>query len=145
MSESYDFNALAESVYEQNFEVGWWDDIPKDNLYIKLQLILTEIAEATEGERKGLMDDHLPHRHMGEVELADALIRLLDLAGREGWHYTPGYSSDIQVIDEFPSIARLEVVVGNGIYVLDASNRCPGKCPGRRPLLQRFHLHPIVK
>lgn len=38
-------------------------------------------AEAMEGERKGLMDDHLPHRPMAEVELADALIRLFDYAG----------------------------------------------------------------
>jgi len=35
------------------------------------------------------MDDHLPHRKMGEVELADALIRLLDMAGRYGWNYSP--------------------------------------------------------
>jgi len=34
-----------------------------------------------EGDRKGLMDDHLPHRSMIEVELADAIIRILDLAG----------------------------------------------------------------
>lgn len=34
-----------------------------------------------EGDRKGLMDDHLPHRTMFEVELADAVIRIFDLAG----------------------------------------------------------------
>lgn len=44
-------------------------------------LIVTEIAEATEGYRKGLMDDHLKNRLMIEVELADAIIRILDLAG----------------------------------------------------------------
>jgi hypothetical protein len=27
------------------------------------------------------MDDHLPHRQMIEVELADAVIRIFDLAG----------------------------------------------------------------
>ncbi|XUM19805.1 hypothetical protein ACRAVF_19255 [Bradyrhizobium oligotrophicum S58] len=37
-------------------------------------LIVSEIAEAMEGERKSLMDDHLPHRKMVEVELADTLI-----------------------------------------------------------------------
>ena len=30
--------------------------------------------------RKRLMDDHLPHRKMVEVELADAVIRIADLA-----------------------------------------------------------------
>lgn len=34
-----------------------------------------------EGLRKNLPDDKLPHRRMMEVELADALIRILDLAG----------------------------------------------------------------
>ena len=44
-------------------------------------LIVSEIAEAMEGERKNLMDDKLPHRKMAEVELADALIRIFDYAG----------------------------------------------------------------
>ena len=44
-------------------------------------LIVSEVAEAMEGDRKDLMDDKLPHRKMIEVELADALIRIFDLAG----------------------------------------------------------------
>jgi NTP pyrophosphatase (non-canonical NTP hydrolase) len=47
----------------------------------KLCLIHSEISEAMEGHRKGLMDDKLPHRTMLEVELADAVIRICDLAG----------------------------------------------------------------
>ncbi len=74
----------AHDIHKQNKAVGWWDN-PDECSYQKLQLVSTEIAEATEGERKNLMDDHLPHRKMGEVELADALIRTLDLAGRFGW------------------------------------------------------------
>ncbi len=37
-----------------------------------------------EGHRKGLADDKLPHRLMVEVELADAVIRIADLAGALG-------------------------------------------------------------
>ena len=44
-------------------------------------LIVSECSEAMEGDRKGLMDDKLPHREMREVELADAVIRAFDLAG----------------------------------------------------------------
>lgn len=51
----------------------------------RCMLIVTEIAEAFEGERKNLMDDKLPHRRMAEVELADALIRIFDYAGEHGY------------------------------------------------------------
>ena len=47
----------------------------------KLCLTHSEVSEAMEGHRKGLPDDHLPNRSMIEVELADALIRIFDLAG----------------------------------------------------------------
>jgi hypothetical protein len=38
-----------------------------------------------EGYRKNLMDDKLKHRKMMEVELADVIIRTLDLAASEGF------------------------------------------------------------
>lgn len=50
----------------------------------KLCLSHSELSEAMEGYRKGLQDDHLPHRSMLEVELADAVIRIADLAGAMG-------------------------------------------------------------
>ena len=50
-----------------------------------LMLVVSEISEAMEGERKNLMDDKLPHRKMAEVELADALIRIFDYAGAYGF------------------------------------------------------------
>lgn len=44
-------------------------------------LTVSELAEAMEGDRKALPDDKLPHRQMREVELADAVIRIFDMAG----------------------------------------------------------------
>lgn len=87
MHNEEDFNILSKDVFEQNKAAGWWQDMDRD-IFMLLQLVSTEIAEATEGERKNLMDDKLPIRKMGEVELADAAIRLLDIAGRHGWRYT---------------------------------------------------------
>lgn len=68
-------------------ESGWWKNIippTQGTVAEKLLLIHSEISEACEGYRKDLMDDHLPHRKMVEVELADALIRICDLAGAMG-------------------------------------------------------------
>lgn len=77
---------------------GWWLDTetgedvrtwPKKffTLWVgaKLMLVVTEVAEAMEGHRKNLADDKLPHRPMLEVELADAAIRIFDLAGGLGF------------------------------------------------------------
>jgi NTP pyrophosphatase (non-canonical NTP hydrolase) len=63
---------------------GWWDNTdPTDKVLIasKLCLIHSEISEALEGVRKDTKDSHLPHRLTVEVELADAMIRIFDLAG----------------------------------------------------------------
>lgn len=48
-------------------------------------LVVSEIAEAMEGERKNLMDDKIPSRKMAEVEIVDSLIRLFDYAGGFGY------------------------------------------------------------
>ena len=65
-------------------EAGWWDSRNLDDpqtIPACLCLVHSEISEAMEGARKNRMDDHLPHRKALEVELADAMIRILDLAG----------------------------------------------------------------
>lgn len=77
----YYINKLAADVHKQNVNVGWWDQGADRCINTCIQLILTEVAEATEAERKNLMDEKLTHRKGGEVELADAMIRTLDLGG----------------------------------------------------------------
>ena len=66
---------------------GWHDNIDYADVRevaTKLCLVHSEVSEALEGVRKGKMDDHLPHRKAIEVELADAAIRIFDLAGALG-------------------------------------------------------------
>ena len=82
-------NNFVAASHKASMAGGWWTgkggkkkrpDVPR-----LLCLIHSEISEALEGHRKNLMDDKLPHRPMMEVELADAMIRIADLAGAKGF------------------------------------------------------------
>ncbi|WP_144999807.1 nucleoside triphosphate pyrophosphohydrolase family protein [Polystyrenella longa] len=75
---------LVKTIHE--IHANWWIDLEtgkrkERNVGELLCLVHSEISEGMEGHRKNLMDDHLPHRSMIEVELADALIRIMDIAG----------------------------------------------------------------
>ena len=96
---------LQSICHQRAYDAGWWQigqmnvrDLvrEKDHTSVesaaiakafvaqKLALCHSELSEGLEGDRKGLMDDKLPHRKMIEVELADAVIRAADLAGALG-------------------------------------------------------------
>lgn len=78
---------LTRTCHEAALASGWWTDpdtglLKPYNTPEKLCLVHSEISEAMEGFRKDANDEHLPHRKSFEVELADAVIRIFDLAGR---------------------------------------------------------------
>lgn len=83
-------NYVVTKCHESAKKGGWWTDLktgepinPNDAgvFGLKIALVHSELSEALEGQRKNLMDDHLKHRKAVEVELADAVIRIFDLAG----------------------------------------------------------------
>lgn len=86
MTHCININELVFECFKRSKDAGWYTD-PHTNKTIDrnvaemLCLIHSEISEALEGHRKRKMDDHLPNRKSIEVELADALIRICDLAG----------------------------------------------------------------
>lgn len=112
-------NKVAHQLHQQNLEMGWWDDNPC--IYTKLQLVSTEVAEATEGERQDLMDDKLPHRKMGEVELADALMRVLDLCQHLGVKIRHEKYAYIPKINQNWSVSRKHLELNR--YIVELSHR----------------------
>lgn len=88
---------LQKTCHKASLDAGWWIDpetghdlgaevrngtrFGKALVAEKLCLTHSEVSEAMEGHRRDSMDDHLPTRKMIEVELADAYIRIADLAG----------------------------------------------------------------
>jgi len=90
-----ELNRLRDSVYDYAKKKGYHDE-KQDVLSQKLMLVVGELAEAMEAERKGktpLKDvklpvgtgiDFEPFKGTIEEEIADAVIRLADIAGMIG-------------------------------------------------------------
>lgn len=76
-------NELAGMCHAEARRNGWHNsgklDFPRS-----VALMHSELSEALEGDRKDLQDEHLPHRKMVEVELADLIIRCFDTAASMG-------------------------------------------------------------
>lgn len=91
-------NVLVGECHGRSAAAGWWKtehgadmlaphfnpEFLRNIMGTKVALIHSEVSEALEGYRKDKYDEHLPHRKSVEVELADAVIRICDMAGALG-------------------------------------------------------------
>lgn len=74
------YEMLAAVVHKDNVAKGFWpEDKTSRNVGEALMLAVSELAEGMEAHRKDLNDDHLPQYKGLPVEIADAIIRLMDL------------------------------------------------------------------
>jgi hypothetical protein len=104
-------NKIVKKIHQASVDKGWWTVptmngdwdmkffINKDDSEIhdpvllrlkhalvveRLGLIHSELSEALEGYRKNAQDDKLPQYKAFDVELTDALIRILETGGAFG-------------------------------------------------------------
>jgi hypothetical protein len=129
---------LQNKIHAQNKELGWWDEPRPFSTFICL--FHSELSEAVEGDRKGLMDDHLPQYPMFQVELADFVIRCMDYLGFVG--NSIGYSKMLTIkseatetelvanlhrtISESYSLHRDGLIACSRDELVDAVNVCHG-------------------
>ena len=79
------FASMSGSIHDNASVHGWWDEPSEDGTLIAL--IMSEAAEALEALRKGNgPDEHCPQFSGAEVELADVVIRIMDMAEARGWN-----------------------------------------------------------
>lgn len=106
MQQISDWNKIRDEVHENAVRHGFWDNNPSNEHF--LCLVISELMEAVEADRKSMRTDKsiLPHfknpeeysptgagysgyfemyvKNTVEDELADAIIRICDLAGANG-------------------------------------------------------------
>ena len=83
------FNVLQQLVYSNAKEKGFWDeDYGAHTDATKAMLVVTEISEYVEARREGdnQPSTKIPGYTLAEEEIADAIIRLMDLAGGRNLH-----------------------------------------------------------
>lgn len=108
----YEITLLGEEIHAANVIAGWWAKFPNkfDRYSTAMMLVISELAEALEGDRKNLHDDHLPHHKMFDVELADAVIRILDLVGAYNVNIGYDYKDDN---DEYIELVKADILNNN--------------------------------
>jgi NTP pyrophosphatase (non-canonical NTP hydrolase) len=77
------FNYVSTKVHETAKSKGWWDNDRNDGELIAL--MHSELSEALEALRHDAVDDKIPAFLGVEAELADCIIRILDVAKARDW------------------------------------------------------------
>lgn len=77
------FNEVAADIHGVAVSKGWWDKPRNDGEIIAL--VHSELSEALEGLREDAQSDKIPGFLAVEEELADAIVRIMDVSYARNW------------------------------------------------------------
>ncbi len=84
MAFAIEFDEVAQEVNKISIEKGWWEGESNEGELIAL--MHSELSEALEAIRNGNPpDDKIPEFTGVEAELADVIIRIMDMAAAKGY------------------------------------------------------------
>lgn len=96
------FNHLAREVYENAKAKGWWD-VERNNGEM-IALMHSELSEALEADRNGNPpDDKIPEYLGTEAELADVVIRIMDMAHARQWRVAEAIITKMEMNEGRPN------------------------------------------
>lgn len=120
-NDSFSYNSYAKHIHELN--ARWWqnfDGSPKElDKGERFMLMVSELSEALEADRKEAFDDKLPEYPGLWVELADTVIRVMDSAAVYGWDLDTKPAIELLIKNPRTSGAELLNIVHELIFLAD--------------------------